>query len=203
MYVGYIEGSALTKENSNKKAIKPTVVCTTGTLAISRSLSQFKVAANSPEKLILWVKTHKSIFPLCREIEHHHLHSQNTSTYHGVWAYISELQFRAIFFVCSIVVLACILLYCRRLGRMSRASLSVWNYMSPKPALYGIEVIPSNEKLPVWHEDNGVYACSCCTNEQMSRRDNEGTSNQPWWFLCWEKIANLREFCVVWRKLAL
>ena len=76
----------------------------------------------------------------CREIEHSHLHSQNASSYHSVWAYISVLQFRAVFFVCSVVVLAFIVLYCRRLGlgRMGKA------YWTSKTA-----AVSNKESLPV------------------------------------------------------
>ncbi|XP_073239476.1 ectonucleoside triphosphate diphosphohydrolase 4-like isoform X1 [Porites lutea] len=79
-----------------------------------------------------------------REVQ---LHSQYKSSYHALWSYVSELQFRIIFLVCSVTVLAAILLYCRRLRRMSSTS-SLWQYNS-SPVLYNVDVIPSTDKIPV------------------------------------------------------
>lgn len=78
-----------------------------------------------------------------REVQ---LHSQYKSTYHAFWSYVSDLQFRIIFLVCSVTVVAAILLYYRRLRRMSKTS-SFWLYDST-PVLYNVDVIPSTEKIP-------------------------------------------------------
>ena len=79
-----------------------------------------------------------------REVQ---LHSQYKSTYHAFWSYVSDLQFRIIFLVCSVTVVAAILLYCRRLRGMSKSS-SLWLYDST-PVLYNVDVIPSIEKIPM------------------------------------------------------
>lgn len=79
-----------------------------------------------------------------REVQ---LHSQYKSSYHAFWSYTSDLQFRIILLVCSITVLAAILLYCRRLRRMSKNS-SIWHFDS-SPVLYKVDVIPSIEKIPM------------------------------------------------------
>lgn len=79
-----------------------------------------------------------------REVQ---LHSQYKSSYHAFWSYASELQFRIIFLVCSVTVLAAILLYCRRLRRMSKTS-SLWQYKS-SPVLCNVDVLPSSEKIPM------------------------------------------------------
>lgn len=79
-----------------------------------------------------------------REVQ---LHSQYKSSYHAFWSYASELQFRIIFLVCSVTVLAAILLYCRRLRRMSKTS-SMWQYKS-SPVLRNVDVLPSSEKIPM------------------------------------------------------
>ena len=84
------------------------------------------------------------LFSFYREVQ---LHSQYKSSYHALWSYVSELQFRIIFLVCSVTVLAAILLYCRRIRRMSKTS-NFWHYDS-SPVLYNIDVIPSIEKMPM------------------------------------------------------
>ncbi|XP_068746463.1 ectonucleoside triphosphate diphosphohydrolase 4-like [Montipora capricornis] len=79
-----------------------------------------------------------------REVQ---LRSQYKSSYHAFWSYVTDLQFRIIFLVCSVTVLAAILLYCRRLRRMSKTS-SLWQYHS-SPVLYKVDVLPSSEKVPM------------------------------------------------------
>lgn len=83
------------------------------------------------------------MFSLYREVQ---LHSQYKSTYHAFWSYVSDLQFRIIFLVCSVTVVAAILLYYRRLRRMSKTS-SFWLYDST-PVLYNVDVISSTENIP-------------------------------------------------------
>ncbi|XP_032220507.2 ectonucleoside triphosphate diphosphohydrolase 4-like [Nematostella vectensis] len=86
-----------------------------------------------------------------REIQHNHLHSQYTSgvnSYFYFASYVSELEFRAVFVFCSIVVLAAIILYFRRLRRMSKAT-SLWSHGPSKPAVYSMKLIPSSENIPV------------------------------------------------------
>ena len=56
----------------------------------------------------------------CSQIQHSHLHSLGHVTGRSLWSYVSELEFRAVFFICSVIVLAAIVLYCRRLQRMSK-----------------------------------------------------------------------------------
>lgn len=110
-------------------------------------------------------------FFVSREVQ---LHSQYKSSYHALWSYVSELQFRIIFLVCSVTVLAAILLYCRRLRRMSSTS-SLWQYNS-SPVLYNVDVIPSTDKIPVrW------------PNEKKLRRDFEKSDMTIKMFLCKER----------------
>lgn len=79
-----------------------------------------------------------------REVQ---LRSQYKSSYHAFWSYVTELQFRVIFLVCSVTVLAAILLYCGRLRRMSKTS-DLWQYDS-SPVLYKVDILPISEKLPM------------------------------------------------------
>ncbi|XP_020893372.1 ectonucleoside triphosphate diphosphohydrolase 4 isoform X2 [Exaiptasia diaphana] len=88
-----------------------------------------------------------------REIQHNHLHSQyasSKSSYHFLMSYVSEMEFRVVFVICSVVVFAAIVLFFRRLRRMHRSStyLSLWT-QSPKSAVYSMELIPNEEQIPV------------------------------------------------------
>ena len=122
------------------------------------------------------------IFFISREVQ---LHSQYKSSYHALWSYVSELQFRIIFLVCSVTVLAAILLYCRRLRRMSSTS-SLWQYNS-SPVLYNVDVIPSTEKIPVrW------------PNEKKLRRDFEKSVMIIKMFPCKERRRHFVVFWLMW-----
>ena len=100
---------------------------------------------------------------------------------------MSELQFRIIFLVCSVTVLAAILLYCRRLRRMSSTS-SLWQYDS-SPVLYNVDVIPSTDKIPVrW------------PNEKKLRRDFEKSDMAIKMFLCKETRRHFVVFWLMWQQ---
>ena len=100
---------------------------------------------------------------------------------------MSELQFRIIFLVCSVTVLAAILLYCRRLRRMSSTS-SLWQYNS-SPVLYNVDVIPSTDKIPVrW------------PNEKKLRRDFEKSDMTIKMFLCKERRSHFVVFWLMWHQ---
>ena len=100
---------------------------------------------------------------------------------------MSELQFRIIFLVCSVTVLAAILLYCRRLRRMSSTS-SLWQYDS-SPVLYNVDVIPSTDKIPVrW------------PNEKKLRRDFEKSDMTIKMFLCKERRRHFVVFWLMWQQ---
>ena len=123
-------------------------------------------------------------FFVSREVQ---LHSQYKSSYHALWSYVSELQFRIIFLVCSVTVLAAILLYCRRLRRMSSTS-SLWQYNS-SPVLYNVDVIPSTDKIPVrW------------PNEKKLRRDFEKSDMTIKMFLCKERRRHFVVFWLMWHQ---
>ena len=100
---------------------------------------------------------------------------------------MSELQFRIIFLVCSVTVLAAILLYCRRLRRMSSTS-SLWQYNS-SPVLYNVDVIPSTDKIPVrW------------PNEKKLRRDFEKSDMTIKMFLFKERRRHFVVFWLMWQQ---
>jgi len=112
-----------------------------------RNFTKLRSAFYIGDKEVQWTLgaiLYRTRFLPLREVQ---LHSQYKSSYHAFWSYVSELQFRIIFLVCSVTVLAAILLYCRRLRRMSKTS-SLWQYKS-SPVLYSVDVLPSTEKIPM------------------------------------------------------
>ncbi|KAJ7390360.1 Ectonucleoside triphosphate diphosphohydrolase 7 [Desmophyllum pertusum] len=116
-------------------------------LSFPQNYSNLRSAFYIGDKEVQWTLgaiLYRTRFLPLREVQ---LHSQYKSSYHALWSYVSELQFRIIFLVCSVTVLAAILLYCRRIRRMSKTS-NFWHYDS-SPVLYNIDVIPSIEKMPM------------------------------------------------------